>query len=84
MNLQDIGARILHVRTEIIKLPQREFAQVMGMGQGNMSKIEKGQSLPSCFFLVSLYKTYRVNVNWVLSGDGPMLAEKPEPEACPV
>ncbi|MDJ1491824.1 helix-turn-helix transcriptional regulator [Cytophagaceae bacterium DM2B3-1] len=70
MDLQNIGTRIYHLRTEILQLSQRDFSHLLGMGQGNISKVEKGQSLPSCFFLWSLYNTYQINVNWVLSGEG--------------
>ncbi|MDJ1484337.1 helix-turn-helix transcriptional regulator [Cytophagaceae bacterium YF14B1] len=70
MDLQKIGQRILYVRTEIAKLPQREFVQRMGLGQSNISQLEKGQSLPSCFFLYSLHVTYDVNLNWIMTGSG--------------
>ncbi|MDJ1471129.1 helix-turn-helix transcriptional regulator [Cytophagaceae bacterium DM2B3-1] len=70
MDLQKIGQRILYVRTEIAKLPQREFVQRMGLGQSNISQLEKGQSLPSCFFLYSLHITYDVNLNWLMTGCG--------------
>jgi transcriptional regulator with XRE-family HTH domain len=70
MNLQQIGQRIRYVRTEIADLSQREFVQRMGMGQSNISQLEKGMSLPSCFFLLSLHVTYDVNLNWLLTGSG--------------
>ncbi|MDJ1496827.1 helix-turn-helix transcriptional regulator [Cytophagaceae bacterium DM2B3-1] len=70
MNLQQIGERIRYVRTEITGLSQREFVQRMGLGQSNISALEKGQSLPSCFFLYSLHITYNVNLNWLMTGGG--------------
>jgi len=72
MNLQQIGERIRYVRTEIADLSQREFVQRMGMGQSNISQLEKGQSLPSCFFLLCIHVTYDVNLNWLLTGVGEM------------
>lgn len=70
MNLQQIGESIRYVRTEITGLPQREFMQRMGLGQSNISQLEKGQSLPGCFFLYSLHVTYDVNLNWLMTGGG--------------
>lgn len=70
MNLQDIGIRIHYLRTQILNLPQREFAQQMGIAQSHISKVEKGMSLPGCFILAGLYRMYQININWLLSGDG--------------
>ncbi|MDJ1468683.1 helix-turn-helix transcriptional regulator [Cytophagaceae bacterium DM2B3-1] len=72
MNLQKIGQRIHYIRTEIVKLPQREFVQRMGLGQSNISQMEKGYTLPSCFFLFSLHITYDINLNWLMTGCGDM------------
>ena len=70
MNLQEIGARIYHLRVEVFKLSQREFAQRMGITQGNLPSLEHGHSLPSCFFLWCLHATFRVNLHWLLTGQG--------------
>ncbi|MDJ1498307.1 helix-turn-helix transcriptional regulator [Cytophagaceae bacterium DM2B3-1] len=75
MNLQQIGERIRYVRTEITGLPQREFVQRMGLGQSNISQLEKGQSLPSCFFLYTMHITYNVNLNWLMTGEGEVLKD---------
>ncbi|MDJ1498824.1 helix-turn-helix transcriptional regulator [Cytophagaceae bacterium DM2B3-1] len=78
MNLQQIGERIRYVRTEITGLPQREFVQRMGLGQSNISQLEKGQSLPSCFFLYTMHITYQVNLNWLMTGEGEALEKDNE------
>ncbi|MDJ1470837.1 helix-turn-helix domain-containing protein [Xanthocytophaga flava] len=78
MNLQEIGQRIHHVRTEITGLSQREFVRRMGINQSNISTLEKGQSLPSCFFLFSMHITYNVNLNWLMTGCGQVTCN-PEP-----
>ena len=73
MNLHEIGARIHHLRVEVLNLSQREFAQRMGITQGNLPCLEKGQSLPSCFFIWCLHMTFRVNLHWLMTGQGEVL-----------
>lgn len=70
MSLHEIGTRIHHLRVEVLALSQREFAQRMGIAQGNLSALEHGQSLPSCFFLWCLHATFSVNLHWLLTGQG--------------
>ncbi|MDJ1466952.1 helix-turn-helix domain-containing protein [Xanthocytophaga flava] len=70
MNLKDIGERIRLFRMDILNLSQREFAQRMGVAQGNLSSLEKGHQLPSCFFLWCLHATYQANVHWLFTGVG--------------
>ncbi|MDJ1467282.1 helix-turn-helix domain-containing protein [Xanthocytophaga flava] len=80
MSLQSISQRIHHIRTEVLHLPQQDFAQRMGMKQNNMSGIEKGQWLPSCFFLWALHTTYQINLHWLLTGEGePMCQSNDSP-----
>lgn len=81
MNLQHIGQRIFHIRTEITGLSQREFVRRMGMSQSKISLIEKGQSLPGCFFLYCLHITYGINLNWLVTGNGEMKQPVPQPAA---
>jgi transcriptional regulator with XRE-family HTH domain len=76
MSLQNIGIRIHHLRVEVLDLSQREFAQRMGVAQGNLSLLETGQSLPSCFFLWCLHATFGVNLHWIMSGQGQVLLTK--------
>ncbi|MDJ1503549.1 helix-turn-helix transcriptional regulator [Xanthocytophaga agilis] len=73
MNLKEIGQRIHYVRTEITGLSQRKFVRRMGINQSNISTLEKGQSLPSCFFLFSMHITYDVNLNWIMTGSGEVV-----------
>ncbi|MDJ1473710.1 helix-turn-helix domain-containing protein [Xanthocytophaga flava] len=76
MNLKDIGERIRLFRMDILNLSQREFAQRMGVAQGNLSSLEKGHQLPSCFFLWCLHATYQANVHWLFTGVGePVVKE---------
>ncbi|MDJ1473369.1 MULTISPECIES: helix-turn-helix domain-containing protein [Xanthocytophaga] len=70
MSLQHIGQRIYHLRVEILQIPQWEFAQRTGTAQGNLSSLEKGRSLPSCFFLWSLQTTFHTDLNWLITGEG--------------
>ena len=65
---QYIGKRIKHIRTEIAQTSQESFACQMCMTQSNLSRV-----YPSCFLLYRLHLTYRINLNWLLTGQGEVL-----------
>ena len=69
MELYHIGQRIRQVRTDA-GLSQYEFAAQLAMTQTSLSMIETQKTLPSCFFLYRLHTTFRVSIDWVLSGHG--------------
>ncbi|MDJ1495026.1 helix-turn-helix transcriptional regulator [Cytophagaceae bacterium DM2B3-1] len=77
MNLQEIGKRIYHFRTQILNLPQHDFAQRIGMGQSNVSSVEKEQTLPGCFFIWCLHTTYQIDLHWLFTGEGEPLYQQP-------
>jgi transcriptional regulator with XRE-family HTH domain len=74
MEIYAIGGRIREVRTQVARVSQEEFADLMCMTQSNLSMIETQKFLPSCPLLYRLHTTYQVNVNWLLTGQGEMRA----------
>lgn len=66
--MSQIGHRIKSIRKER-KLSQSQFAISIGISQGNLSEIEKGNSNPSADTLISIRNKYNVNLNWLLAGD---------------
>lgn len=43
------------------------------MTQSNLSMIETGRYLPSAMLLYLLHASYRINLNWLVSGQGEMV-----------
>ncbi|MED4599996.1 helix-turn-helix transcriptional regulator [Paenibacillus validus] len=65
--MNEIGYRIKCIRKEN-KQNQSQFAKSIGISQGNLSEIEKGNSNPSAETLISIRTQYNVNLNWLLTG----------------
>jgi transcriptional regulator with XRE-family HTH domain len=57
-----------------LKLNQRSFAKRVGVDQGRVSQWENGKSLPSSSALTEIVRL-GININWLLTGDGNMMAE---------
>ncbi len=73
----EIGRRIEKVRTHL-GLNQVSFAKRLGTSQGVISNYEKGARAPSIKFLKNLREIFQVNINWLLTGEGPMFLEERE------
>lgn len=65
--MSEIGYRIKRIRKEN-NLNQSQFAQSIGISQGNLSEIEMGNSNPSAETLISIRARYNVDLNWLLTG----------------
>lgn len=69
-----IGSRIKAAR--LAKgLTQKEFAKSLGIVQGFLSGIETGKKTPSDTLLIALCHHYRINEEWLFTGDGNMFRE---------
>jgi len=62
-----VGSRIRHIRKSL-KMTQQKFAASLGIVQGFLSAIEKGKKNPSETLLIALQHLYRVNPEWINSG----------------
>lgn len=67
--LSEIGSRIKKVRNTL-DLTQAQIAEKTGLSTGFLSQIEKGLKRPSSIYLFFLLVEHRVNINWVLTGNG--------------
>jgi transcriptional regulator with XRE-family HTH domain len=65
VNLRAIGQRIKELRAQ---RSQKDFAQLMGVSQAQLSKYELGQSAPPLGFLTGLGKDSGKSVDWILTG----------------
>lgn len=64
-----IGQRVKLART-MLGLTQVSMAERCGVGVGTVSEVESGKTMISVEFLFALYKEYKVEPVWLLSGDG--------------
>jgi transcriptional regulator with XRE-family HTH domain len=57
---------------ESIPISQKDLAIQLGIHQSALSQIESGTIYPSFPTMLYLNSTYRLNVSWLVSGEGNM------------
>lgn len=70
-----VGVRIRKVRKNL-NLSQEEFAKKIGISQGHLSKIERGEQLPDKPLIMSIAYSFGINDSWLLTGEGEMFRKK--------
>ena len=73
--LKRLGNRLIELRVKL-GLKQNAFAKELGVSGSYLSDIELGKTRPSFDFLLSCYSRYKMNLTWLLVGDGPMFLER--------
>ena len=77
--MENSNKRVKMVR-EALNMNMATFAKEMGVRPQNVSTIEmEGASNPSADFLTRLANTYKVNLNWLLTGEGEMFLDGKTP-----
>lgn len=66
-DLHAIGRRIRQIRG--FDLTQAQFGKLIGIGQTQLSKYEKGQSVPTLEFLLKLKAHSGKSLDWIVSGE---------------
>lgn len=66
-DLQAIGRRIRQIRG--FDLTQAQFGKLIGIGQTQLSKYEKGQSAPTVEFLLKLKIHSGKSLDWIVTGE---------------
>jgi transcriptional regulator with XRE-family HTH domain len=72
------GQRLIEFR-KVGKISQNDLAQLLNCSQANISRYEKDEFYPSNNALDILQKTYGLNLNWLISGEGTMFLPKNYP-----
>lgn len=54
---------------------KKDFAESIGVSTGNLSDWLSGKTEPSAKPLARISETYKVNLNWLVAGNGPMFLE---------
>ncbi|NIM13686.1 MAG: helix-turn-helix domain-containing protein [Candidatus Aminicenantes bacterium] len=73
--LLHLGSRVIEARGKL-GLKQKDFAKALGVSASYLSDIELGKTRPSFDFLISCYSKYKLNISWLLVGDGPMFLDR--------
>jgi len=63
------GSRIKSLRIEK-GLNQGELGKVLGLDQGTISKMERGENEPTAKTLRMLREIFGVTIDWILTGEG--------------
>lgn len=69
--METVGSRIKHVRKKK-NLTQKNFAEILGITQANVSAIEKDISTPSLPLIKLICLKYDINESWIITGEGSM------------
>jgi transcriptional regulator with XRE-family HTH domain len=65
LDLKAIGARIRALRGATL---QEEFAPKLGISQGQLSKIERGNLAPSLEALLKIAQHFEKSLDWIVTG----------------
>ena len=65
-----IGERLKIVRG---KLTQKDFSKILKVSYWSYIRQENGERLPSLELLFKIEKRYRINIDWILTGEGDMI-----------
>lgn len=66
-DLRAIGRRIREIRG--FDLTQAEFGRILGVRQAQLSKYEKGHSVPTLELLLSLKSYSGKSIDWIVTGE---------------
>lgn len=67
--MTEICQRIVGVR-QFFRLNQSDFAASLETNRTTLAGYEKGNSPPSTSFLVKIKEVYKINLHWLLTGEG--------------
>lgn len=65
----------LKILRESLGLSQEKIGEKLGIDQSNYSKYEKGKLTIDVILIDKLRELYNLNINWLFTGNGPMLME---------
>ncbi|MCB5264744.1 MAG: XRE family transcriptional regulator [Candidatus Cloacimonetes bacterium] len=69
-----IGKRLRILRKELGKR-QSDMAKDLGLNASAISQMESGKIRPSIESLLAMWKTYKLDLHWLLTGEGEMFCE---------
>ncbi|MCP1312599.1 helix-turn-helix domain-containing protein [Paenibacillus tyrfis] len=63
-----LGEKIKYIR-KTNQMNQKEFADRIGVSQGTLSDIERGNGFPSYETILALKKAFKCDLNWLIDAD---------------
>lgn len=78
-DLKAIARRIRQLRG--FELTQGEFAEILGIGQSMVSKLERGELLPSVEMLIRMRIHSGRSIDWIVFGDDAEGGKNPGPQS---
>jgi transcriptional regulator with XRE-family HTH domain len=57
---------------KIIGISQKKFAQDIGIHLNTISRYIRGLQVPDSHVLTKIVQVYKININWLLTGEGDM------------
>ncbi len=69
---ETIGDRIRQIRGS---LSQVEFAAILKADKNTIGRYERDERQPDGNFLLRLYSSFQISIDWLLTGNGPMRTE---------
>lgn len=63
-----LGEKVKYIR-KTNQMNQKEFADRIGVSQGTLSDIERGNCYPSCETLMALRSAFECDLNWLIDED---------------
>lgn len=76
IDTDETGQRLKYFRTSQ-NITINELSEKTGLSMGMISETETGKNKPSPNLMLALLNIYGVNLNWLLTGEGEMLATEP-------
>jgi len=78
-----VGIRIKELRFSL-NLTQEEFAKLLDLSNTYISEIEAGNKNPKISFFIKLSKVFGVNLDYIITGTGPLYANRIESKKNPL
>ncbi|NIM80259.1 MAG: helix-turn-helix domain-containing protein [Candidatus Aminicenantes bacterium] len=72
IDMEETGKRLKEFRTSL-HITIAELSQETGLSLGMISETESGKNKPSPNLMLALHELYGLNINWLLTGEGPMV-----------
>jgi phage repressor protein C with HTH and peptisase S24 domain len=72
---ENFAERVKTLREQTLRLSQRELAAQLDVSAGLIGQIETGKAAPSPKVLQAFERTFRINPEWLLKGEDPMLLQ---------
>jgi transcriptional regulator with XRE-family HTH domain len=77
-----ISDRIALLRTEVLKMNQKDFAELVGLSQSTLSQYEGGKMLPSIMTALTIAMKCNVSLDWLCGRDEIHLSNLANVMAC--